>query len=371
MLGLLTAVYFLSFTAAALPLRPLLDRFGPRRVQFIVLVVGAAGAALFAIGHSVTTLVVARALIGIGTSGALMAGLKALSLWVPKQWRTLANGGFIMFGGLSAMASTVPVDLMLPVFGWRGVFLILSGATLATALPILVMVPRKQPDAAAENWRANLRGLVGIYRDPAFWRLAPLSACTIGAAFAVHGLWAGRWLADVDLFTPQQVSATLIAMGVGLTVGAGGIGLIADCLRRSGIASDAIFGLACILFIGLQFVLLQHVAISAWLRLGAVGSFSAMNVLNYSIIGKMFPPEKIGRANSALNVLHLAMAFILQYGTCLLLSLWPADVSGHVPAGTYQVAFKALLVPQLAALIWFIASSMLHWRNDAVRICKP
>ncbi len=96
-----------------------------------------------------------------------------------------------------------------------------------------------------------------------------------------------------------------------------------------------------------------------------------MNVLSYSIIGEMFPSEKIGRANSALNVLHLSMAFILQYGIGLLVSLWPADVSGHVPADAYQVAFAALLVPQLVALIWYIASSMLHWRNDAVRGCKP
>jgi sugar phosphate permease len=43
-LGLLTAVYFLSFAAMQLPVGVALDRYGPRRVQGVLLVVAAIGA---------------------------------------------------------------------------------------------------------------------------------------------------------------------------------------------------------------------------------------------------------------------------------------------------------------------------------------
>src|SRR4051795_438756 len=46
-LGLLTSMYFLTFAAAQLPIGMLLDRYGPRRVQSALLLVAAAGAALF------------------------------------------------------------------------------------------------------------------------------------------------------------------------------------------------------------------------------------------------------------------------------------------------------------------------------------
>ena len=48
-LGLLTAVYFLSFAAMQLPVGIALDRYGPRRVQGVLLVVAAIGAAVFGI----------------------------------------------------------------------------------------------------------------------------------------------------------------------------------------------------------------------------------------------------------------------------------------------------------------------------------
>ena len=112
--GLLTAAYFLAFTLAQLPYCPLVDRYGPRRVQSSVLLIGAAGAIIFATAGNLSTLILGRTLIGLGTSGALMAGLKALAIWVPAERRTRVNGGFIMFGGLGAMASTVPVGLLQP-----------------------------------------------------------------------------------------------------------------------------------------------------------------------------------------------------------------------------------------------------------------
>lgn len=360
-LGLLTSVYFLTFTIAQLPYGPLVDRFGPRRLQAIVLTVGAVGAALFAVGQNLPTLILARALIGIGTSGALMAGLKALSLWVPAEWRALANGGFIMFGGLGAMASTLPVDLLLPMIGWRGVFLVLAGLTFSTALLILAVVPQNRSVAPLENWRSNLRGLAEVYRNPTFWRLAPLSASVIGTAFAVHGLWAARWLADVDHAAPDRVASDLLIMGGGLTLGAGAIGMVANRLWRWEVRPETIFGVACVLFIGLQSASLVSLPVPGWLLWGAIGGFGALTVLSYLIIGELFPTEKIGRANSALNVLHLSMAFVLQYGLGLIVSFWHADPSGHPPAIAYRFAFAVLLVPQSAALIWwFCQNPRLH-----------
>ena len=70
-LGLLTASYFFTFAVCQLPLGVALDRFGPRRVQTVLLSVAAAGAFLFALADRTSILILARALIGLGSSGAL------------------------------------------------------------------------------------------------------------------------------------------------------------------------------------------------------------------------------------------------------------------------------------------------------------
>src|SRR5579875_2464141 len=82
-LGMLTSVYFLAFAGFQLPAGMLLDRFGPRRVEAGLLLVAAAGAAVFAVGRDLGALMIGRALIGIGVSACLTAAIKAITLWYP------------------------------------------------------------------------------------------------------------------------------------------------------------------------------------------------------------------------------------------------------------------------------------------------
>ena len=72
-LGLLTSAYLLSFALFQLPLGVLLDRYGARRVQSLLILVAASGIFLFAAAPDFLTLVIARALIGLGFSAGLMA----------------------------------------------------------------------------------------------------------------------------------------------------------------------------------------------------------------------------------------------------------------------------------------------------------
>jgi sugar phosphate permease len=91
-LGLLTSVDYLAFAAAQIPIRILLDRCGPRRVQSVVLIAAALGAALFAVSNHYLLLLGGRALIGFGVAAAITAGMKALIVWFPRERVPILNG---------------------------------------------------------------------------------------------------------------------------------------------------------------------------------------------------------------------------------------------------------------------------------------
>ncbi len=112
-LGLLASSYFLAFALAQLPAGIALDRYGRRRVQAVLLPLASIGAALFACAHSLVLLALCRALMGVGSAAALMAGLKALTLWFPKERLALANGVLITLGALGAITATVPAEALL------------------------------------------------------------------------------------------------------------------------------------------------------------------------------------------------------------------------------------------------------------------
>jgi MFS family permease len=347
-LGLMTSVYFLTFAAIQLPLGVLLDRFGPRRVQSGLLLVAAVGAAMFARSNQFAALVVGRALIGFGVAGALIAGLKAILSWFPKERIPLFNGCFIMLGTLGAVCATSPAAWLLAYIGWRGLLDVMAGVTAATALIVFLVVP----DAPPHNVPSSSSGLRAIFSDRRFWRLAPLSTMCISTAWAVQGLWAAPWLADVDGLSRASVVLHLFVMAVTLSAAALLLGIGADRLRSRGIPTQTILGCAALVFVTAEMLLILDARSVSYASWAVVAGMGAGTVLSYSILPQYFPKEIAGRANAALNVFHIGGAFVLQEVIGWIINRWPAH-DGHYPAIAYKAALGLMIVMQIIAIIWF------------------
>ena len=357
-LGTLTAAYFLTFAVLQLPIGAALDRYGPRRVQLVLLPLAATGAALFSTAESFATLLLGRALIGAGVAAALMAGLKALVLWFPKERLALANGCYIMLGALGAVTATAPAEVLMHWLGWRGLFAALAAATLAISIALWLFAPRDPvPEMPSGDARPRLRD---IYLDVRFWRLAPLSACCIGTAFALQGLWAGPWLTDVAGLSRAAVVNGLFLMALGLCAGALSLGVVTDRLRRRGWRPRDMLAIVAAISMLAQLALALRLPVPPkvlWTLLGGVGSAT---VLSYAAIGEAFPKSLAGRANGALNLLHIGTAFLVQAGIGIVVDRWPADAEGHHPVFAYAAAFGLNLMVQALALAWFLIAPRLQ-----------
>jgi predicted MFS family arabinose efflux permease len=230
--GLLASVYFLVFGLAQIPIGVFLDRLGPRRVQGVLLVIAAGGATLFGTASSFPELLVARAMIGLGVAGSLMAGLKAVVTWFPKERVALMNGWMIMLGSLGAVTATAPTDWLLNWIGWRSLFEVLTIGTLAVAGLIYMVVPERATDSEIVTSAQKPLTLWSVYSDPRFLRVAPLSAACIGSSWALQSLWAAAWLTDVEGFDQQSRVHQMFLMAVVLSFGALFVGAMADRLRK-------------------------------------------------------------------------------------------------------------------------------------------
>ena len=353
-LGLLTAAYFLAFAAFQIPLGLLLDRFGPRRVQSALLLVAALGALLFALGKSKEALLLARALIGLGVAGGLMASIKAITLWFPKDRWPLVKGCFLAMGGLGAMAATAPVEAALQLTDWRGLFLALSVATCLAAALTFSAVPEKRKGLAQVELRVALRGLKRIYGDRFFWRLAPIGMFCSGASMSIQGLWAGPWLADVAGFERDRVATGLLSIAAAMTIGSVTAGVVADLLGRLGIALRRVLIGGILLFLLAQTAIVFEVQAEALWPWVAFGLSSSFTILAMPMISGHFPLELAGRANTAFNVLVFSMAFATQFAIGAIIDLWPTRLDGGYDAEAYRVAFGAILALELVAFVWLI-----------------
>jgi len=353
-LGLLTSIYFLVMAVVQLPLGALLDRYGPRRVQSACLCVTAAGACVFAFSDSLTGLLLARALIGIGVATALMAGLKAVVLWLPPERVGFANGLLVTIGALGAVTATAPAQILVDALGWRGLFLLLAALTVWAAAVMFIVVPERDSETPS-NPALHSVSLRSIYRDARFWTLAPMSATCIGAAWSIQGLWAAPWLTDIEGFDRATVVRHLLIMGLALSVSAIALGTLADRLRRRGLPTETLFGATACVFMLAQLAVILHWPIPSSVSWALIGMAGAATVLSYAILPGYFPIAASGRANAALNLLHLSVAFGVQWLTGVVIDQWPSQQGRH-PVEAYQAAFALNLAVQGAAFGWFALS---------------
>jgi predicted MFS family arabinose efflux permease len=275
--------------------------------------------------------------------------LKVLVIWFPGDRVPLMHGMMVMLGALGAVTATLPADLLLDWIGWRELFGLLAGLTVASAVIIYLIVPEATPVTS----NPVSIGLRKVYSDSRFWRLVPLSASCLGTAWALQGLWAAQWLRDVEGLDRSDVVFHLFVMAVALSLGAILLGIAADRLRKRGVGPEVLLGLVAALFIATQFALILRLPIPSYLQWAVVAAVGSATVLSFAILASYFPKQLAGRANGALNLFHIAAAFVVQYATGVVLQHWTPE-AGRYPEIAYQIAFALNLALQAAAWIWFM-----------------
>lgn len=365
-LGLLTAAYLIAFAAFQAPLGVLLDRFGPRRVQTGLLLVAACGSALFGLATSEGVLIVARALIGLGFAGGLMASFKAVALFAPPGRIPLLNSWVMAFGGVGVIVASYPAHTAAEILGWRGLFFLLAAVTAAVAALLLTVAPRRGEGGGGDSLRAAMAGLGRVYASWEFWRIAPYVMATGGAHIAIQTLWAAPWLADIGGYERDGVAEVLTGMAAAFLVGILGAGAASDIARRFGKGPLFVMHFALAAFLVCQILIVLGFAQWSWPLWLTFGLTGQLGVLAYAHFAEYFGAALAGRSNTALNLLLFSMAAALQYGIGAALETWPLAADGRPPDDAYGTVFAGVLALQVLAGLWCLIATVV--RRPAARV---
>lgn len=349
-LGLLTSTYFIAFAAAQLPLGILLDRYGPRRVESILLMIAASGAVLFALAGGIAGLAWGRALIGLGVSACLMAAFKAFNQFFPPERQAALIGWIMTAGGLGAVFAAQPLQVAVGLAGWREVTLGLAAVTVAVAAVIWLLVPDPKRTTSSGSWGEQLAGVRQVMTDRQFWRYAPMVTLCIGGFMAIQGLWVSRWLAEVEGLDRQQVAQQLTLLNAAMLVGCLWMGFVTTPLIRRGIAEARILSVVALVFVAV-FVAINALGGrgQAWLWALLAFVYPLCNIA-YAIVAKSLPLALSGRANTALNLMAFVGAFGLQWGIGLAVDGLRA--AGWEASAAFRAAFVLVLLLQALAVAW-------------------
>lgn len=351
-LGLLAGGFFFGFAATQLPLGSWLDRYGPKRVILGFLLVAVAGCMAFSMATSFGALLAARVLCGIGVSACLMAPLTAFRSWLTPATQLRANSWMLMTGSFGMVASTLPVQWLMPVTGWRPLFWALALLIGVSMLVVAWKVPaweRPEESSAAATAPGTYAQVV---RHPYFLRMTPIGFFNYGGMIAIQTLWAGPWMVRVAGYAPLEAAAGLFTINVGMLCTFWAWGLLNPRLARSGIGTDRLiaWGLpSSLLMLAAIIVAGPQAGAGAWALFCMASTFVA---LSQPSVAMVFTPALAGRALSAYNLVIFGGVFVVQWGIGLLVDAFAA--LGLDVVASFRAAMGVFLACCVASYGYFL-----------------
>ncbi|MEY2804879.1 MAG: hypothetical protein RL657_2215 [Pseudomonadota bacterium] len=359
-LGLLAGGYFLGFAATQLPMGRWLDQHGPRKVLCALLLFAVLGSVTFAVATEFNHLLIARVLTGVGVSACLMAPLTGFRRWLHISSQVRANSWMLMTGSLGMLASTLPVQWLLPSIGWRPIFLAVAVLNLVAIAWLWWQIPHwpaapaeATAGAAAPAEKPTLwQSYAPVWRNRYFQRMGPLAFFVYGGMIAMQTLWAGPWMVKVSGYNPLEAATGLFWINVVMLVTFWAWGMLTPWLARRSWGPDRLIAVGLpVNLLAIVWLVVQGPGTGAlaWSVFFVTCSFVS---LAQPAIGLAFPSHLAGRALSAYNLLIFGGVFLMQWGFG-----WLVDLGawlGYPTAARFQFAMGCMGVTFALSFLWFL-----------------
>ena len=356
-LGLVFGLFFVAFTLVHLPVGALLDRYGPRRVMSVMLLIAAGGTFLFATGSEAGVLVAGQILSGLGSSVAFVGGLATIGRWFPRERFGMMASWLTAAGGIGPILSGTPFAVLVEAIGWRDAWRAGGAALALTALAIYIFVrdaPAGHPAHThpPERLRDTWKSFGPILARRQVWGIIALSFSGFSVQLAVRGLWGGPYLADILGFDAIARGNVLLAMSVAGTLGA----IVYGGLEGRGVPRVAliVYGSVTVIAPYAFFALLPSQGAAATILLFVlVGLSGPYTVMLLAHVRALFPDHLTARAVTTVNVANFLGVSVMQIVPGWILGGFTA-AAGHPPEAAYRTMFGVLAAVLAVALLIFL-----------------
>ena len=350
-LGLLAGGYFIGFSIMQIPLGFLLDKHGPKKIISSFLLIAIVGTISFALAKNFSGLLISRIFIGVGVSACMMGPLTGYRVWFEEKYQQRANSWMLMFANLGFVFSTLPVQILLPIIGWRWIFVLISILILLSIILIILFIPSW--DQNKENKQSkNEMKFTEIWTNKFFISLIPLGFFNYGGVMAIQTLWAGPWMLNVTGYNALQSATGLLGINVTMLLAYFIWGYILPKISKIGLNTMRLikFGLPISYISLLIIILLGKSAGAVYFTIYILTSIVIS--LTQPAIALSFPRNLAGKSLTSFNVLLFSGTFFMQWGIGLVIDY--CKYLGFEQIKSYQISFSVFLIICILSYIYFI-----------------
>tara|TARA_Y100001935_G_scaffold79434_1_gene66433 strand:- start:121 stop:1335 length:1215 start_codon:yes stop_codon:yes gene_type:complete len=349
-LGLLAGGYFLGFASMQIPLGYLLDKHGPKRVVSSFLLIAIIGTVAFALSQSFSGLLISRILIGVGVSACLMGPLTGYRIWFADEYQQRGNAWMLMVLSMGFVFSTLPVQILLPVIGWRWIFGFVAIVIFLIIILTLLFIPPWKSENSKD--RENIGSLSDVWKNKFFRSTIPLGLFNYGGMVAIQTLWAGPWMVRVTGYTPLESATGLFWINITMLIAFFIFGYILPKITKLGLESMRLmkFGLP-ISYLSLLVIIISGENAGA-IHFTIYILTSIVLTLTQPAVALSFPTSLAGKSLTSFNLLIFVGTFLMQWGIGLVIDL--SQFLGKEEIQSFQISFFAYLIICILSYSYFI-----------------
>tara|TARA_B100000530_G_scaffold75582_1_gene44996 strand:+ start:562 stop:1776 length:1215 start_codon:yes stop_codon:yes gene_type:complete len=349
-LGLLAGGYFLGFACMQIPLGYLLDRHGPKKIVSSFLLIAIIGTSAFALAQSFSGLLISRILIGVGVSACLMGPLTGYRIWFADEYQQRANAWMLMVLSMGFVFSTLPVQILLPIIGWRWIFGLVVILILIVILLTLLFIPKWKTEN--NNQEKNAGSLSDVWKNNFFRSTIPLGLFNYGGIVAVQTLWAGPWMVRVAGYTPLESATGLFWINVTMLFAFFVFGYILPKITELGIESIKLIKLGLpISYLSLLVIIILGENAGA-LHFTIYILTSIFLTLTQPAVALSFPTSLAGKSLTSFNLLIFVGTFIMQWGIGLIIDF--CKFLGKEEVQSFKISFTVYLIICILSYLYFL-----------------
>ena len=350
-LGLLAGGYFIGFSLMQISAGLLLDKYGPKKVIPYLLLIALVGTISFAFAKNFTGLFISRIFIGVGVSACLMGPLTGYRVWFEEKYQQRANSWMLMVLSIGFLASTLPVQILLPLIGWRSIFFLIGALILISIILLSVFIPSWEIKSPVESKNIS-EGLLDVWKDKFFISLIPLAFFSYGGVQAIQTLWAGPWMLNVAGYSPLESATGLFWINITMLFAFLIWGYLLPKFSEYGLDSIKIikYGLPLNYLILFLIILLGQKAGAAMFTLYILSSI--VLTLTHPAIALSFPQHLAGKSLTSFNVFIHSGTFFVQWGIGLIIDY--CKNIGFDTVLSYKISFFVFLVICILSYLFLI-----------------
>jgi len=350
-LGLLAGGYFLGFSCMQIPLGFLLDKHGPKKIVSSFLIIAIIGTTSFALAQNFAGLLISRVFIGIGVSACMMGPLTGYRIWFADKYQQRANSWMLMVANIGFVFSTLPVQVLLPIIGWRWIFIGTTFLITISIFLILLFIPSW--NHKIEKNENKLEGkLSEIWSNNFFKSLIPLGFFNYGGVYAIQTLWAGPWMIRVAGYSPLESATGLFWINFIALIGFFVWGYFLPKISKYNLNSFKLmkFGIPISYLVLLSIVILGSKVGVFLLTLYILTSIVLS--LSQPAVALSFPKHLAGKSLTSFNLIIFLGTFVTQWGIGLIIDL--SQSFGKSEIASFQISFFVYLLCCIFSYLYFI-----------------